>query len=311
MISFIANPDRYGRFGHQSFSMLTAWALAAILKKKFVPLHYLYFAQHFNPFVDFGKSKYSTKQSIRPVKFCHIKGASNPDQYGNNKLALDSVQGLLSLIDEISRIEEDSDGLDVCAFLPFDQNIGLMSRVIDQRRDDLRKIFHFNVLNREEKNVDSPLTIALHIRRGDVTSKAHPTWHVPIGVYDDVIRELTHRSQNRCLIEIVSDGPPYSKDVTELAKRHKIELEGEPFLHQSGIDRLRDDVRDFCKLRSADVVVGSKSTFSWLASRVGNGKFVGILSEGESLPHSLSQEGGILFCRRTERVEGYNLDTIF
>lgn len=227
MVSFIANPDRYGRFGHQSFSMLTAWALAAILDKKFVPLQYLYFERHFNSFVDFGRSKYSTSQSMRPVRFSHIRGASIPDQYVNNRLPVNSTDGLISLLDQISEIEQDSADVEICAFLPFDQNIGILGKIIDKNRDDLRRIFHFDQLFMQYSDLRSPIRVVIHIRRGDVSSQAHPTWHVPISIYYEVIIKLMQTSNNRCSIDIVSDGPPYSTDVALLAERHGIELKND------------------------------------------------------------------------------------
>jgi len=308
MLAFVANPDRYGRFGHQSFSMLTAWALAVLLKERFIPLPYLYFAYHFNKFVDFSRSRYATLKIESNVQFFHLPGSQVQDVAGNNRLDLSTTSGLLHMIDQISQCQQNTRAETMVAFLPFDQDIGKLSRLIEREKDDLRRIFHLNGLFYQDQYNTNMLKIAIHIRRGDVTRQRHPDWYVPISVYSTIISILKSNYQD-CQITIVSDGPPWSLDVLDLLKKFKnIQLRGPDSSEiYNGKILISSDIMDFACMASNDIVIGSKSTYSWLASRVGNCKFIPIVSEGQYMPHHLRHEGIIGFNHMTDEVTSFSI----
>lgn len=145
---YVANPDRYGRFGHQSFSMLTAWAIAAMLDQRFIPLPYLYFAINYNKYINFGNSRFSKSTSLPQCCVYHLDGNQSIDKAGNNRLDLSTAQGINTLLVQLSNLQEleAKSEANSIIFLPFDQDLGLLGKLIKANKSDIERIFHFNGL---------------------------------------------------------------------------------------------------------------------------------------------------------------------
>jgi hypothetical protein len=154
------------------------------------------------------------------------------------------------------------------------------------------------------------LNVAIHIRRGDVTRERHPEWYVPIGVYHTII-SLLQSNHRECRITVISEGPPWSHEILGLLQRFpKMHLPRHSPTTSNDKAMITSDILDFACMASNDVVIGSKSTYSWLASRVGNCKFIPVLSAGQHMPHGLCHEGIVHFNPMTDEVTTFLIGTL-
>ena len=82
----IASPDRYGRFGHQTHSILSAILLSYLSGNKTITPKYMFFAEKWNDYVNWSKSKYATNfVNAEANEVTYLKFKNNPDQHGNIK----------------------------------------------------------------------------------------------------------------------------------------------------------------------------------------------------------------------------------
>ena len=140
---FISNLDRYGRLGHQTSKMLTAFLLSHLYKSKFIATDYKFFAFRANSIFDFSRSKNNyTNGYIDSV--AHISsGYRLPN--GNDCFDTNTKEGLhqfLSSIDQqLSRNSTNNSFRMI--YLPFDQKPGLLCNLLN--RKDILYDFRTNV----------------------------------------------------------------------------------------------------------------------------------------------------------------------
>ena len=283
---FLANLDRYGRAGHQTARMLTPFLLAHFYKSFFISSEYKFFAYRMNSVFDFNRSE----RAFHGGNISNVVNVSAGyrEPHGNDDFDTSNTHGLklfLSTIDEIL-VNNDSQTL---IQLPFDQPPGLLLRLLNDKRiyDDLRKLLKINIASTSSKK-----TLAIHIRRGDVTQNAYPDWWIPGEFYCELLHTLDEQLDDHWNIIIVS------QEVFD----HEIRLEAERInkrFDQSNKSTAKassrvvleiaegrwsnsEEVTALQTLIKADVIIGSISSFACLASRLGNNRYI-LLTKGE--PH--------------------------
>lgn len=116
----------------------------------------------------------------------------------------------------------------------------------------LREIF----LKNKQNSVSFPNQIAIHIRRGDVTSKDFLRW-VPLQYYQKIIRYLEHKYPSHEIV-IYSEGLVEEFSALK-AKNLKFKLNGSA-------------LEIFLEMVNSDILITSKSAFSYSAAILSIGK---------------------------------------
>ena len=160
------NPDRYGRFGHQTLS-ITAGILTSIMTgSKLLLPRYMYFSDKWNKLINWGNSKYVSSK-VDGMREVYYLESSRTDTAGNRKWNLDNSEAIDDYLAKINSIS--SCGL---IQLPFDQHPGILLRLyeIDIYKKDLKNVFESIMENNRGKK-----KLTIHIRRGDVSEDKHQT----------------------------------------------------------------------------------------------------------------------------------------
>ena len=106
--------------------------------------------------------------------------------------------------------------------------------------------------------VPSPsiLSVAVHMRRGDVTPQTHPLRYTPnskIRAAIDGVVQATRRSGYGCHVSIYSEG--LEEDFCDISRPSELHLNGDPLV------ALQDMI-------ASDILVMSKSSFSYVAALI-------------------------------------------
>ncbi|WP_186571079.1 hypothetical protein [Synechococcus sp. PROS-U-1] len=261
---FLAEPDRYGRFGHQSFSLLSAWALAHRYNCEFLPTKYSYFAYRHNDHVDFSRSIKAFGQSSNDIeRYEELKG-KNHDENGNTKYNLSDISDISKFETEIEKISR-KQGKSLVK-LPFDQTPGsLIWRMNNAMKDDIRNIFGVH-----EKTRYKQKKVCLHIRRGDVQEVNHPNWYIDDRYYKNLVRDLYKECSDQIEITILTQGDNIweSRDEFKGMRRNgflKVSSTSSQWTNDF-------EVRDFRTMLDCDLLIAGQSSFSMLADIVRNGE---------------------------------------
>lgn len=282
-IIFLAEPDRYGRFGHQSFSQLTAWSLAHRLKAAFIPIGYRFFAEQHNSHVNYSKSSRAVLQ-LPGSTYHRLVGAEN-DKHGNTKYDLWNSCQVATFFLELNDIAS-LPGSHI-VHLPFDQTPGpfIFSMNCDMH-GDLRSIFQIAT----HKNIGAPrvVRIGIHIRRGDVTPEAHPDWFISDSYYRNLIRALYELYGEKISVSIFTQGVLSflsDKGLGDFYARGNLVV-----YSSAGAWTNAEEVGHFRSLAGCDIVVSGQSSFSQLASLITSGMIqVAVVKNRDSrFPHILS-----------------------
>lgn len=283
---FLSEPDRYGRFGHQSFSLLTSWLFAHRFNCHFLPNQYSYFASKYNDYVDFSSSSRSTSIIPSNTRYLRLEG-SLPDHVGNTKFNLEdskSIQSFLLSLQSARRTSKEP----ICLQLPFDQTAGVFFTSINaSMHSDLRQIFGKLICRRAH---DYPISIAIHIRRGDVNEDSHPSWYIKDFYYLNLVYALFLFFKDGINVNIVTQGEILFHTHPELQSyvssgQLRINCASQNFIND-------DEIEDFSNLLNADLLFSGQSSFSQLASLIRFGRIqVCVVKEQNSrLPHPIDVE---------------------
>ena len=157
----ICSPDRYGRFGHQSFSIMGPWLIAATFDCRLIKPQYMYFCNKWNQYTNWSKSRYVADKI--PVKIDEIKSITSQLSKDNinNKFNLVKVAGIKQIRSQIFDTT-----LNSIISLPFDQTGGSLTKLLNHReiRNDL-SAYSFP----GEQELEKKRYVCIHIRRGDVS----------------------------------------------------------------------------------------------------------------------------------------------
>jgi len=300
----IAAPDRYGRFAHQTFSLLSAWAAAHRFGCHFVPLKYSYFANKYNQFVSFGCSSRARSEFAGKTVYQMMSGVE-PDVYGNTKYNLLSLDHSLAFVSEL--IDQHSRCADITLLeLPFDQHPGrLIKSLTPTMHSDLTKVFQ-PFINSGRKRIiatqknQKQILVTVHIRRGDVTPKTQPDWFIEDIYYERLIEALYHVLGDTIKIMVLSQGGMHWNNNS----LHKHLLSKEIVIeHSSGNGWINQgEIADFSTMLCSDLIVAGQSGFSLLASLIafGRAQLVVTRHQDSSMPQPIP------YCKRVNALTSLN-----
>jgi len=294
---FKAQPDRYGRFGHQTFSLLAAWCFANRFNARFIPTQYAYFAIQYNSYVNFCDSKAAYKYNPQDpiLDFCTLQG-SVPDPNGNNKYNLQHPIETGFFLEELASLS--SKNHTVLVELPFDQTPGkFILNIPKYIHSDLVNIFSPLININKTINHDPPLVV-LHIRRGDVDTVNHPNWFISDERYIYIIKAVSDYMNENVRIVVLLQGS------NTLAESAFIKT-----LINKGILRIRftegrwtneNEIQDFATMLNADMLIAGQSSYSLLAALIKYGRIpICIVKNRLSrIPHNVSIDN-LVYCEDT------------
>ena len=253
------SPDRYGRFGHQTTSIAAGMLLAHLTNTKLIQPRYMYFCDKWNKHADFAQSSIVATVLPENLKISYLE-KEDADQNGNRKWDLNNKNELYGLINRIVDAEDNN-----IINLPFDQSAGLLLKLMNKKviRDDIKKIFSFKSA---ERMAEEPY-ICIHVRRGDCTPTAHPTWYVKNEIYIHIIKVLAQHIPKNYSIIICTQGDVRwinSSAIRTLVsqKRFAISSTKQLFIN----DR---EIADMQLMLNAQILIGGTSSFSRWASFLG------------------------------------------
>ena len=264
MTIFLAQPDRYGRFGHQFTSLLSAYLCARFFNQTFIPLKLAYFAEKWNTLFDWEKSEYAAKNIvssnisfIEDMNTCHLRL--------NRKLKWVNTSSIYSsLYAEVVKQEKEN----LC-ILAFDQKPGLLINLISHQSDqDLLNTLNYKLVENVLGNISLPKDpfICMHLRRGDVDSTSHPSWYIPDPVVLSLFEKLTSCVDNEIiLITEESYLSPVLRSYISAHKQFNIASD----MISAHIGSYDKDIYDWIIMLKAQFLIGSKSSFSQLAHLFG------------------------------------------
>lgn len=282
---FVAQPDRYGRCGHQSFSTLTSYALAICFEGQFAPISCQHFAINFNKAVNFKNSSYAwtgARKAVRNIELFSKHG----DRY--LRFQTNDAAGVRELVGQIIEHLNSSDESESILFiLPFDQPIGLLSRFLTREKDDLHKC----LVTRFQYNVK---TIAIHWRRGDCNPQKYPDWYIDEETIYEISSRLASNIQD-ANFKLFTQGEPPRKfiELCMRCKNFEINSAGAGFTNDA-------EVNDFVQISNSDIIIGGLSTYSILGALMGKKKMIVLRNSGSQLTHQLRPDCDFIFTRDAE-----------
>jgi len=279
---FFSQPDRYGRLGHQTFSILTSWLLAKKLGQVFIPIRYAYFADIFNQYVNFSDSEYAVTNLPRGTSLFSIE-TDDVDKYGNRKFNFDSPEGFGYFLDKLYAVSI-SKSCNRLIVLPFDQQPGILMRSLgDRDYEDLRRVFK-GVLNLATPK-DASFYIGFHIRRGDVGSNNHPEWFIDDNICCLLIETLLRLKISDYKLLVFTQGkcilPNLSPKINEACISGKLVIRdgADHFVSQRG------EAMTLAEMSQCDIMIGGLSSFSLLASMLSETRLILALIKSKIIPN--------------------------
>jgi hypothetical protein len=275
---FLANPDSYGRFGHQTLRMLTPLLLARQMHGLFLPIRYSYFSAQWNNSVDFSQSALAVKSIKGLLSYKELLGRAI-DAHGNSKYDLMFADQIGEINTEIRKLLQSSQDEYVLIRLPFDQSPGrLLSMCRSLDRKELARLFHFNQAASLDGIYESAPYVVVHVRRGDVTPERHPEWYIPNAAYCDILATINHAIPPHYEILVIGQGLSElmgSPSVRSLQENGRLRI-----ICSENSFRTSDEVDCFRLMMGARLVVGSLSSFSYLAALISGQPFICVSNAG-------------------------------
>ena len=270
----LASPDRYGRFAHQSASILSGILISHITGHKMLLPRYMYFCDKWNPYVNWSKSQYvaSSMDKLSHADIQYLE-SSTSDGVGNRKWDLSKSKNLLEMLSRLVTFDYDS-----IIALPFDQQPGILFKLLNKPDvlDDYRSIFCFP----ESSQVSDPY-LCIHIRRGDCNQEHHPTWFIRDEIYVALLLYLISKLPSDFRIVICTQG-----SVDWIARGIGSRNMQRIILNTTKDEFINDsEISDFITMLNSDYFIGSQSGYSYWAAILGSQTFSCSISR---LPHFMS-----------------------
>jgi len=227
----------------------------------------MYFCDKWHRYVDWTKADHVTDTLPANAHVLYLEN-SNVDSNGNRKWPLSSSAEIRDLM---RRISEEPPGS--VLFLPFDQSAGLLAILLNRAdiRAMLRRVFMSSI-------EDQPIVFGpslkeyacIHVRRGDVDELRHPQFYVSDSFYKEVVNVMDRHLPPSFSICICTQGSTsWVDDVIAACQVRGREV----FVSSTEQAWINDnEVHDFYLMARSTVLLAAGSSFSRLASIVGNQK---------------------------------------
>ncbi len=265
----VVSPDRYGRFGHQTLSILAGIYCAYRFGFRVILPKYMYFAEHWNDLVNWSLCELVDEYidlSKRPnlgLRVIYL-GTDYTDEHGNNKYDLSSPIEYGYFCEALQKAKATPS----IVFMPFDQQLPV-SQHHCLYTEEFRNILQ-DVISMSSRKVESSAAneICIHIRRGDVSHLAHTDNYVNDEFYYHLVRCILLCTDLACRITI------YVQGVFLLQQDHIISraiAHGQLRVNsQAEAFHNRTDCDAFVSLMQASILVCSDSSFPRLAALFGS-----------------------------------------
>ena len=276
---FLCDLDRYGRIGHQTSRMLTAFLLAHLTGGKFIPLDYKFFPYRANKIFNFSHSERACTENFFIRKVISLsKGFREP--HGNDCFDFSSIEEIklaLTIMSQSNTIEPNASQVELpytIIKLPFDQAPGLLLKLLNNPLiyEDFKRVFVGLVDN--IKGYCNSFDLVIHIRRGDVTKESHPDWWIDDDIYINILNELFHDNSfmpNVCICTQRGISQKLIKHVNQISESFKGHLTIRA--SKEGWSN-NDEVEDFLLMSNAKVLMGGLSSFPCLAALASQNRFI-------------------------------------
>jgi hypothetical protein len=268
MLFLKANPDPYGRFGHQTCNILAAYLLSKIAGVDFYPERYKFVSKAFNKIIDWKRITYRHDQLF---SYRHHLEDTLPIHL--EQLTISSSITLKHYLEAIKLTEEKADAKEnILLELPFGLMTGILDNILHFHLGELRKIYI-------SRSTIATKRISIHLRRGDA-SQANRLL---------VSEEL----QQQKILDIINNRVPADIPV------HILTQENDPFKLRyitDGIDHKRltmhletgdflnnsTEIEHFNFMANSEYLITGKSAFSRLAGLLGSCKYVYEIADSDT-----------------------------
>lgn len=260
MASYLmVNPDRYGRFGHQTLRILTGVGLYYLTGNKLLLPSYYYFCEQWNYCINWKCSDAVTQQASFG-KMVRIDPMP-PDMHGNTKVDFSSTTDILNFIRLTGQIDNN------LYLLPYDQGPGKLLNLFSNYfiLQNTRKVFNLPSI---DHYTEKPY-VAIHIRRGDCTHARFPSWYVENGFYISLVKKLLGLLPVNFTIIVCTQGSTewfYVPDLINPIQQKRVVLRSAEDSHVNNIT----EIDDFSLMFRANILFAAGSSFSQLAGMFGS-----------------------------------------
>jgi len=268
---FYVNPDRYGRFGHQTLRILTGLLYYQLTAIPILSPRYLYFCEKWNQYIDWNILDFC----VSAASFTNILNLGLTfDSVGNRKYPFDSGAELFHLTEYLLRQDK------TLIQFPFDQHPGILLRLL--KKSDIRTQFQQVFQPFKSIRPFAKPYIAFHIRRGDCTASSHPQWYITDEIYNSLISYLLAEVPRRIPMIICTQGATHglSSDIIndEISSgRLLISSTDQLFINDA-------EVEAFSFMLNSAFLFCSGSSFSQLAAVFGSPKISFDISRFPAFP---------------------------
>jgi hypothetical protein len=251
---FLASPDKYGRFGHSTLNLLSAFMLAHAFDGSFIPSPYSFHCHKWNKIVNLKSSYRAFNQSHQAIT--SYFSIENNLHYNGLKSTFDlnCFSGVGALLEKINALPNTLGGLRLIE-LPFDQMPGLLLTANNSARIDFR-----NCVSNTNIHKNPAEYACIHVRRGDVNADNHSSWFIEDIIYINVITAIREIS---CIPIIIvtqpnSNGTIPFQGLTNEFTNLTIRVADSTWTSDQEVD-------DFLTMMNARILIGGKSSFCQVA----------------------------------------------
>ena len=290
------NLNDVGRFGHQTFCILSGISLARLMGIEYFKPNYGGICKHWNNFIDFNGCE--KEISINRSNIYYAIPNSNP--LSNNISKNDIKPMLLNWFNSCKSTYEDK-----LVITPYDvfSESALVSNLLLER--DFNQYFSSFIC--KDRTQNHKKVVNIHIRRGDFSANGPgANLYVKDSGYSLIFKVLDHYKKDIDKINIFSQGTvqdfylmvksssPSLLDITEFSISDSFWTNDE-------------EVHHFSMLAKADIVIGSCSSYSVLAMMCNKGNSIIIGPNG-----GLFQDHRLFFnnCSNPLLIDNHQLNSI-
>ena len=254
----ICSPDRYGRFGHQTTSILASLLIAELTGSKVLLPRYMYFCHKWNTYVKWRDSSYVidiTDELSREVIYLE---SSNIDANGNTKWELNNSKEVQQFLNTFQKTPDKS-----ILYLPFDQHPGILRRLLlqDSVGTSIRRCFeNLTCLPTPYKEY-----ICLHIRRGDCRPDNHPQWYIDNMTYIAIISSIADAIPDIPIVICTQGSTEWLTDLVldiNISARLHISSTNQYFIND-------EEINAFALMANARYLITCGSSFGHIAAYAG------------------------------------------
>ena len=266
MLFLKANPDPYGRFGHQTCNILSAYLLSKIAGVDFYPERYTFVSKSFNKIIDWKRITYRHDQLFSYRHYLEDILPIHLEQF-----TISSSITLKYYLEAI-KISQENYKENTLLELPFGLMTGILDNILHFHLGELRKIYI-------SRSTIAANRISIHLRRGDASQANR------LLVSEELQQQKIHYIiNNRLPVDIpihilTQENDPYKlRYITDGIDHKRLTMHLEPgdFLNNL------TEIEHFNFMANSKYLIIGKSAFSRLAGLLGSCKNVYEIADSDT-----------------------------